>query len=112
MRERKREEYKRLIHSKRWSQLSKAYKAAHPFCEECMKRGIWDQPSEEVHHVRPIGSGITWGEMVSLAFDESNLEALCHDCHTRIHQAMKRDRNRGKAVDGGVRSWLRDNFGI
>ena len=110
--ERKREEYKRIIHSKRWSMLSKAYKAAHPFCEECVKKGIWDQPSEEVHHVRPIGTGKTWDEMLTLAFDVGNLEALCHDCHTIVHQKMKRERNRRRGVDGEVARWLRDNFGL
>ncbi len=112
MRERRREEYKRLIHSKRWSQLSKAYKRAHPFCEECMKHGIWDQPSEEVHHVQPIGSGKTWGEMESLAFDVGNLEALCHDCHARIHQRMRRERSRGHGASDDVSRWLSDNFGL
>lgn len=112
IKERKRLEYKRIIHSQRWATLSRAYKGAHPFCEECMKAGIWDSPSEEVHHVRPIGTGRNWDEMVALAFDENNLEALCHECHTRIHQKMNRERNRKQSVDGEVARWLKDNFDL
>lgn len=63
----RRKEYKRIIHSKRWHTLRMAYIGSHPFCEECMARGIMDQPAEEVHHVRPIGTGRSWEEMCALA---------------------------------------------
>lgn len=112
IKERKRLEYKKIIHSKRWATLSRAYKAAHPFCEECMKQGIWDSPSEEVHHIKPIGTGKSWDEMVALAFDENNLEALCHECHTAIHQRLNRQKYHAHKVDGEVSRWLKDNFGL
>lgn len=79
-------------------------------CEECLKKGILDQPSEEVHHIRPISTGRSWHEMVTLAFDPDNLEALCHDCHTEIHRQLNRKRN-GKPVSQDVKEYLK-NFGL
>lgn len=102
----RRKEYKRIIHSKRWHALRSAYIGAHPFCEECMARGIMDQPAEEVHHVRPIGTGRSWEEMCALAFDAHNLRSLCHDCHVAAH---RRPRKGGKEPSEDVKAWL-DRF--
>ena len=93
----RRKEYKRIIHSKRWHALRSAYIDAHPFCEECMARGIMDQPAEEVHHVRPIGTGRSWEEMCALAFDAHNLRSLCHDCHVAGPTDGKGRRGRSRA---------------
>lgn len=111
-----RKAYKRIIHSKRWSEMSRAYKAVHPLCEECLKRGIVDSPATEVHHVRPIGSGRTVAEMEALAFDANNLEALCHDCHAMMHKRLRRYRmadgtKKEPSADAAVRSFL-SGFGI
>lgn len=117
MRERRRKEYKKIIHSRQWIALSRAYKAAHPLCEECLKKGIVDSPATEVHHIRPIGSGADFGEMKALAFDEGNLEALCHDCHVAAHKRIRSDRLRvnrnedGKADDPALSAFLKD-FGL
>lgn len=100
----RRKEYKRIIHSKRWHALRSAYIGAHPFCEECMARGIMDQPAEEVHHVRPIGTGRSWDEMCALAFDAHNLRSLCHDCHVAAH---RRQRKEGKEPSEDVKAWLK-----
>ena len=103
-----RREYKRIIHSKRWSVLRRQYMAAHPFCEECMAAGVLDVAAEEVHHVKPIGTGRDFSEMCALAFDWGNLRALCHDCHVKAHQSIAR---RGHEVSEGLRDWLR-GFGV
>lgn len=109
MREHDNSDYKRLIHSRRWLLLRRRYVAAHPLCEECLKRGILDSRTEQVHHRTPVTRGRTWQEMERLAFDEGNLEAVCRSCHRRLHHEMG-----GRAGTGSpeVRDWLRDRFGL
>lgn len=104
-------DYKRIIHSRRWHLLRESYITAHPMCEECLKRGIWDSRATEVHHVVPIGTGRTFAEKERLAFDADNLEALCHECHVRIHKEMA-GRRRAAGHSEAVRSYLKDNFGL
>jgi 5-methylcytosine-specific restriction protein A len=58
----------------RWRKLSEAKREADPLCEECLKLEI-AVPAEEVHHVIPIRLA------PHLAFEWSNLESLCVDCH-------------------------------
>lgn len=62
-----------------WKRISEAYRSRHPFCEDCLKRGIY-RKTEEVHHIKPISHGGT--------NEESNLRSLCHDCHSRYTAKM------------------------
>ena len=59
-----------------WKKIRKRYVASHPFCEECLKKGIL-VPVDEVHHVIPLSDGGT--------HDEDNLMSLCKTCHAKIH---------------------------
>ena len=61
-----------------WSWIRDAYLTAHPTCEECGKK------SEEVHHILPFRSGGSF-------FLETNLKALCHDCHTQAHLELNKE---------------------
>lgn len=63
-------------YGKSWSIIRKKYAEAHPYCEECFKRGIMT-PVQHVHHIKPLEEGGT--------NDESNLMSLCKSCHSRIH---------------------------
>ena len=58
-----------------WQRIRDRYAAAHPFCEECYKRGVLT-PTEEIHHIKPLAHGGTHAE--------DNLMALCKPCHSRI----------------------------
>ena len=110
----KRRYYKELIQSRRWHELREWYISRHPFCEECERRGVLDQRAEEVHHVKPIGTARDKSGMERLAFDKDNLRALCHECHVRVHRAMKQAKRTGvemKARDEAVEAFLGD-FGI
>lgn len=109
MREHDNSDYKRLIHSRRWLLLRRRYAAAHPLCEECLKRGILDSRTEQVHHRTPVTRGRTWQEMERLAFDESNLEAVCRQCHRRLHRELEGNIGQGSPE---VRDWLRVKFGL
>lgn len=102
--------YKHIIRGKKWHELREWYIARHPMCEECERRGILDSRATEVHHKRPIGTGHDEGEMLRLAYDPENLEALCHECHLRAHKEMKlRRRFRGemREMDSDVVTFLR-----
>ena len=60
---------RKLLNSRRWRAVSRAYLEQHPLCEDC------GRPSQEAHHVvkRAIAP--------HLAYHESNLMALCRACH-------------------------------
>lgn len=62
-----------------WQRIRDRYTAAHPFCEECYKRGALT-PTEEIHHIKPLSHGGTHAE--------NNLMALCKPCHSRITVKM------------------------
>lgn len=62
-----------------WKRIRDRYIAAHPLCEECLKHGVYT-PATEVHHRLPLSRGGT--------HIDSNLEALCHECHSRITAKM------------------------
>ena len=79
--------YYRIINSPKWGELSRRYKEMHPYCEKCLENGIYT-PVAEVHHIRPIGSASSMREAEQLAFDESNLMALCISCHNQMHKQL------------------------
>lgn len=61
-------------HTSRWTKLAKAWKVAHPLCEECKRKGLV-VPAEVVDHIIP------W-PICEDFFDESNLQSLCAGCNT------------------------------
>lgn len=69
-------------YGEQWKKIRKRYAQAHPMCEQCLKSGIYRE-TEEIHHVKPLSEGGT--------HDESNLIALCKECHARTH-AKRGDR--------------------
>lgn len=80
-----------LYHTSRWTKLAKAFKASHPLCVECQKKGII-RPSEVADHIVP------WPVCGQAGFfDESNLQALCSQCNNEKGQ-------RDKSVIGRWRS--------
>ncbi|WP_315170176.1 HNH endonuclease signature motif containing protein [Alloprevotella tannerae] len=79
--------YKRLIQDKRWMRLRRAKLSETPLCERCTKEGRV-RAATEVHHVVPIESAISEAEKTRLAYDFSNLQSLCRECHTKTHTEM------------------------
>ncbi len=59
-----------------WQRVRERYVSTHPFCEECLKKGVL-VPVEEVHHKKPLSEGGT--------HQMSNLVSLCKSCHAREH---------------------------
>jgi 5-methylcytosine-specific restriction protein A len=62
----------------RWRRLSKSYLREHPLCEDCLPRGRVEA-SRHSHHK------LDRRTHPELAFDRSNLKALCRACHNRHH---------------------------
>lgn len=59
-----------------WNRIRAAFLSANPLCELCRKDGRL-KPAELVHHKRKLTDGGT--------NDWSNLQALCSECHSRLH---------------------------
>ena len=91
-RPRKRGENKTIVskiyNSKQWKYLRNSYLQEHPLCEDCLAVGQIT-PAAEIHHVRPILTASTVGDMEALAFDPANLRSLCVYHHHLTHQLMK-----------------------
>ena len=58
---------------------------SHGLCERCLERGGM-RPADVVHHIVPLSEANIGDPKVSL--DPGNLMALCHDCHTEVHQEL------------------------
>ena len=59
-----------------WQKLRNAFIKRNPLCVYCMKTGVI-KPAEEIDHIVPHK-----GDNV-LRLSESNLQALCKQCHSR-----------------------------
>lgn len=77
-----------------WSRASKAFLAAHPLCAECQRHGILT-PATEVDHIVPHKGN------KQLFWDESNWQALCHECHSR--KTVREDGGFGNETRGRVK---------
>lgn len=69
-----------LYNSRRWIELRDKTLRDNPYCALC------GRPSEEVHHIAAHRGN------EELFYDEDNLVALCHDCHTQETLKEIRDR--------------------
>lgn len=59
-------------HTRRWTRESAAFKASHPLCEECGRKGRIT-PAEVTDHIIPVGFHDFW--------DQRNWQALCRKCN-------------------------------
>ena len=82
-------DYQRLIHTGKWLKLRKDVLSRFPLCQRCAsERRI--AAATEVHHIRPVEEAITYGDKRQRMYDPSNLMALCHDCHVKVHTEQGR----------------------
>ena len=72
----------RFYKTAQWKRCRVEYLRLHPWCEECMKHGRYN-PARYVHHKVFLNETNVDNPEVSLNF--ANLEALCMDCHNKIH---------------------------
>lgn len=76
---------KGFYNSSKWKKVRKAYLSMHPYCERCEAAGYL-MPAQHVHHKCYISEKNINDYNVTLNMD--NLEALCHDCHTKEHHVI------------------------
>ena len=62
-----------------------AYKRG--LCEECLKKGIV-KAGTQVHHIKPLTVDNITDPNITLSW--KNLELVCEECHTHIHEVMKK----------------------
>ena len=77
----------RLVYADpRWRPLREQVMARDGgLCQECLAKGILT-PATQVHHrISPFQRGLSDADFQFLAWDLSNLEAICRDCHAAIH---------------------------
>ena len=76
----------KFYHSKEWKGVrDMVWDRAHALCERCAEKGEV-KPADVVHHVIPLNPDNVDEPDVSLNPD--NLMALCHECHTEVHQEL------------------------
>lgn len=80
--------YRKLINSSRWQRLRTEVLIRHPLCQDCEANGLIT-PATEVHHITPIKDGINLAHQRQLAYDSTNLRALCHACHVEAHRSLQ-----------------------
>jgi len=74
---------RRLRSTNRWKECSKSIRRCNPLCADPLGHHAKDGrpvPSEEVHHIEPLA------KRPDLAFDGSNLIALCRKCHEAVER--------------------------
>lgn len=74
--------YRAFYTSKEWRRLSR-YIITHAEyqCQDCKAKGIVTVATE-AHHIKPIQTPEGWERR----FDQSNLVALCAQCHNKRHK--------------------------
>ena len=77
-----REFSKAFYKSSAWIKCRKAFLSIHPYCNRCEQAGKIT-PAEHVHHKIWLTPKNINDPYITLNWD--NLEALCHDCHTKEH---------------------------
>ena len=68
--------------SREWKRCRGEYLRTHPFCEECLLQGRYT-PATHVHHIQFLDRETVEDPKIALNFE--NLEAVCHECHNKIH---------------------------
>lgn len=63
------------MYSHKWQIVSKDYLSKHPWCEDCLAKGIYTAATEVHHKKKHKGNA-------KLFWDRSNWMSLCHRCHS------------------------------
>lgn len=68
--------------SKVWRDTRERFLELNPWCEECLKQKRYT-PATLVHHREHLNETNVNDPKISLGYD--NLEAVCIECHNKIH---------------------------
>ena len=79
-------------HTSMWTRLSRAFRAEHPLCAECQRKGII-RPATCVDHIVP------WPICQDDFYNRSNLQSLCDECN---HEKGQKDKKK-------IQEWKKTN---
>ncbi len=71
------------LYDRRWQRIRRMHLAKNPWCAECLRGGLY-VPAVDVHHVTPHRGS-------RQIFMTSELESLCHSCHSKTTVAESRE---------------------
>lgn len=78
----------RFYSTKQWKRTKEAYlESVNHLCEECLKHGQI-KPAYIVHHKKYLTADNETNP--DIAIEWNNLEAVCLDCHNKIHHSKSR----------------------
>lgn len=78
-----------FYHSRAWKSCRASYLQLHPFCEACLRRGLY-VPAAHVHHRIRLNEDNYRDAEIALNFE--HLEALCIECHNKAHRSEAQQR--------------------
>ena len=91
---------RKFYSSQAWNNCRTAYmQHVHHLCERCLANGIM-KPAAIVHHKIELTPDNIDNPNITLGFD--NLEAVCRECHGKIHDLYQRKRRYIIMDDGSV----------
>ena len=71
-----------------WRACRAAYLSkSRGLCEQCLRRGLY-KPADTVHHIIHLTPTNITDPSVTLS--DSNLMAVCRDCHAELHRGVRR----------------------
>jgi 5-methylcytosine-specific restriction endonuclease McrA len=82
-------EANRFYASERWRRFRRLYLFDNPACEDCLEQGIV-VPAIVVHHIEERR------DRPDLAYEVTNMRALCVPCHNRHHKGNARMAGEGE----------------
>lgn len=85
-----RKERTKLYNTARWRRLRELKLQMNPLCERCEEEGRITM-SEDVHHKISFMTVEDPIRRQFLAYDFDNLQALCKQCHQKIHNYGKKE---------------------
>lgn len=71
-----RDQERQRLYDRKWQRIRMVHLARHPWCEQCMRGGLY-VPATDVHHLTPHRGN-------RAVFMTSDLESLCHSCHSKL----------------------------
>lgn len=84
--------------SSAWNKCRKSYlDKVNGLCERCLSKGLI-VPAKIVHHKIFLNQDNVKDPSIALCHD--NLEALCQECHNKIHIGKEKPNRRYEIVDG------------
>jgi len=89
----------KIYNDKRWKSLADEYRRQNPLCEDCLEGWCCEKkivPCSEVHHMTSFMTAYLGDEQINeqmqeLAFDETNLRALCRCHHLLRHSILMKE---------------------